>query len=309
MKKFLVATSALVAAGSAAALDVTLGGDIEIEGTYTDAASGVAGVTWDVDLTIAASGESMGWTYGGEVELSMTASGDMDVRVHAAEIYFGGDFMGKIAVKDECGDFVKVDGDGFKTTDNVVRVAGNHCVEWTGVDLGVASIDVAASLDETVENLDAEGKVITSGNLIVGGSLDLGVVALDGEYAVDTNMFDAIASTSVGGTGLAVGMTGDNGLDTFEYSLLATTEWAGYGVEIQFSPGYGDKKKDLMVELTQGCFAVDLGMLGDNAAALDMWSIRYDCPLHEGFTLDVTVGDRSSTSDELSALVEATVSF
>jgi len=298
MKKFLVATSALVAAGSAAALDVTLGGDIEIEGTYTDAASGVAGVTWDVDLTIAASGESMGWTYGGEVELSMTAGPAMDVRVHAAEIYFGGDFMGKIAVKDECGDFVEVDDDGFKTTDNIEYVAGDHCVEWTGVDLGVASIDVAASLDETVGS-----------NLIVGGSLDLGVVALDGEYDVDTNMFDAIASTSVGGTGFAVGMTGDNGLNTFEYSLLATTEWEGYGVEIQFSPGYGGKDKDLMVELTQGCFAVDLGMLGDNAAALDMWSLRYDCPLHEGFTLDVTVGDRSSTSDELSALVEATVSF
>ena len=297
MKKFLVATSALVAAGSAAALEVTLGGDIEIEGKYTDAASGVAGVTWDVDLTIAATGESMGWTYGGEVELGMTTGAAMDVRVTDAEIYFGGDFMGKITVKDACGDFVEVDGSGYKTTDLVANVAGDHCITWTGVDLGVASIDVAASLDEVVGS-----------NLIVAGGLDLGVVSLDAEYDVDASNFDAIASTSVGGTGLAVAMSGDNSLENFDYSLVASTEWAGYGVEVQYAPA-GTNPKDLMIELTQGCYTIDLGLFANDTSSLDMWSVNYDCALHEGFTLDVTVGDLNTKVDELSAIVEATVSF
>ena len=71
MKKLLVATSALVAAGSAATLEVTLGGEISTSVSFDGAvwAGPAIGGGADDGISLAVSGESMGWTYGAEMDL------------------------------------------------------------------------------------------------------------------------------------------------------------------------------------------------------------------------------------------------
>ena len=72
MKKIaLAATTALVAAGSAAALEVTLGGQVTTTVAYngTSFANADIGADADDNLTLTVSGESMGWTYGASIDM------------------------------------------------------------------------------------------------------------------------------------------------------------------------------------------------------------------------------------------------
>ena len=80
MKKLLVATSALVAAGSAAALEVTLGGEVEAVVKYEKDAWSQSAPAATLSLDIA--GESMGWSYGGSFgKLRLMKSRRMQRRV------------------------------------------------------------------------------------------------------------------------------------------------------------------------------------------------------------------------------------
>ena len=289
MKKLLVATSALVAAGSAVALDVTLGGEIEMSADYDTGSSGFSGVDWDADITIGAAGESMGWTYGGELEISMTDT-SMDLVVSGASIYLGGDFMGKITLTEGCGDSI----DMIKSSDGVGEIAG-HCVEWSGIDAGGFTVGGSAALDP----------VSTGGtSVIVDLGISLAGVDVAAEYDVDGNVYDATAALSVGGAAVGVSMSGTDDGSEFDYDVSVGLDILGYAGTVE----YGVADKDLMVELTSGCYTFDIGF-GDNGTdQVDMWELKYDCPLHEGFDISASIGEASG-SEDLSGSVSATVSF
>ena len=308
MKKLLVATSALVAAGSAVALDVTLGGEIEMSAKYDTSASGFSGVGWDVGLTVAAAGESMGWTYGGVVKLDMATSTElpaggyspMDLHVGAAEIYMGGDFMGKITLKEGCGDSIdmiktRVEDDSSKDGDvgRVGSIAG-HCVEWTGIDAGGFTVGGSAALD-LVDKGDT--------SVIVDLGISLAGVDVAAEYDIVKNVYDATADLTVGGAAVGVSMSGTDSGSEFDYDVSVGLDILGYAGTVE----YGVADKDLMVELTSGCYTFDVGFL-DTTELVDMWKLEYDCPLHEGFDILASIGQPSGAKD-LAGTVSATVSF
>jgi len=298
MKKLLVATSALVAAGSAVALDVTLGGEIEMSADYDTGSSGFNGVVWDADLTIGAAGESMGWTYGGELEISMTDS-SMDLVVSGASIYLGGDFMGKITLTEGCGDsidMIKTTVAGDTSTDGDVGRVGSiagHCVEWTGIDVSGISVGGSAALDPT-----------SGTSVIVDLGISLAGVDVAAEYDVDGKVYDATADLSVGGAAIGISMSGTDDGSEFDYDVSVGLDILGYAGTVE----YGVADKDLMVELTSGCYTFDIGFGDSGTDQVDMWSLEYDCPLHEGFDISASIGEASG-SEDLSGSVSATVSF
>ena len=308
MKKLLVATSALVAAGSAVALDVTLGGEIEMSAKYDTSASGFSGVGWDVGLTVTAAGESMGWTYGGVVELDMAASTEsatkgyspMDLHVGAAEIYMGGDFMGKITLKEGCGDsidMIKTRVAGDTSTDGDVGRVGaiaGHCVEWTGIDAGGFTVGGSAALDPVS---------LGGTSVIVDLGISLAGVDVAAEYDIEKNVYDATAGLTVGGAVVGVSMSGTDSGSEFDYDVSVGLDILGYAGTVE----YGVDGKDLMVELTSGCYTFDVGFL-DSTELVDMWKLEYDCPLHEGFDISASIGQPSGEKD-LAGTVSAPVSF
>ena len=106
MKKLLVATSALVAAGSAAALEVTLGGEVEAVVKYEkDAWSQSApAATLSLDIT----GDSMGWSYN-DVKTEVDAVAADQRRVSrplaepgGAELFISSDALGKVTLAGSC---------------------------------------------------------------------------------------------------------------------------------------------------------------------------------------------------------------
>ena len=336
MKKLLVATSALVAAGSAAALDVTLGGKIEFQADYYSGSDtkSLEELVTDIDLTVGASGESMGWTYGAEGKLSVfTVDGkvgkDADknrtvkdnklaIQLASARIYAGSGWLGTVEINTKCGNFVDFDGDYTVWSDEdedgrVGSVYGDACFEWNGLDLGIATVGLALTLDKT-------GSTSKDTKQIVYGDFDLGLVSLEAEYDFDQKAIDGIAGANLGSAGLELAFVSDNDFDNFDYSVAADTDLAGYGVRLQYAPdgSLNGKDKDeaspadVDLEVTRGCFAAGLGWASGDSNKVDGWSLRYDCDVLEGLSVDVKVGDLDldTTKDsDLEARFETIVSF
>lgn len=286
MKKFFVATSALVAAGSAAALEVTLGGEIEFSSSLDTSASGFTGADVAANLTVTAAGESMGWTYGGSVTV-----GTSGVSLTSAQIYFGGDFMGKITAKDGCGDFMG-------GHDDVVAGISGTCIEWTGLDLAGFSVEAAAALDAVAAGAESVN---------VGATYDLGIFSIGAELDnQDGGNYDLDASTSVGTASVAIGASGAlNDIGAFGYDVTVGLDVLGWAAEAAIDP----VAKTVGLSASSGCFSADLDLDGTASSALvSSWEFGYDCPLHEGFDVALSIGQEASDAD-LTGDISATVSF
>ena len=321
MKKLLVATSALVAAaGSAAALDVTLGGEISISSVLNINESGFTAANWDAGFTLAAEGESMGWVYGGTLEFGMgnvvTAVSiiddgnttndfqfinNMGVFIDAASVYMEGDFMGRIAVQDECGDFVEVE----KVTEAVGSVDAGHCLNWTGFEVAGVEVMAAVSLD--------------GGNsgLVIGAAGDFGGFGFAGEYDIDTENYELGLDGELSGYSVGLDVSYINGaVDEYDYSVSVGLDLMGWDATLSYSPeNRAADHKDIMASFENGCLTASIGVdpVDDaiDADGLYMWEVGYECDIHDGVSVEATIGvdQDAATGDDLYGNIGATISF
>ena len=177
MKKLLVATSALVAAGSAAALEVSLGGSVSAAVSYAGGAwSGPAMSSADVEWSI--SGASNGWTYGATMGLDGSA----------ASISVGTAGLGSITMSE-------------------------NNVEWSGMN--IAGFDVTVSADTANIEAASFGLVGSLGGLAIDAtvnndatrsfSAEIGTAVAGASVGID--MSGNLADTSDVAYGVEVGMS------------------------------------------------------------------------------------------------------
>ena len=286
MKKLLVATSALVAAGSAAALDVTLGGEIEAivkyDGDEWTQGNTVLGV-WTpggpaATLSLSAAGESMGWTYGGSMDITGTGPA-------AGKLYIGSDGIGKVTFAHTCGNYVDMDDNSLEGSDvEKVGKPNAGCVELTGAS--AAGWSLSAALD--VDDLDAS--VIGVSGSVAGASLAF-------EIVTGTSQFDAAASTAIGGATIGIEMTGD--LDKATSTAAGNTYDLDYEASIDFAAmglDFGaaiQEDGELQVSTTIGNVTLKMNNHNDGDFA-DNWSAEYKSTLAEGLTVKAKVASDDS---------------
>ena len=161
MKKLLVATSALVAAGSAAALEVTLGGEISTSVSYD-------GTVWtgpaigggaDDGISLAVSGESMGWTYGAEMDL-------LAANLSGATVTLGSAGLGSLSMS-------------------------TNSVEWSG--MSVAGFAVTITADPSDLEDASFGLVGSLGGLAIDATVNN-----DATRSFEAEIGTAVAGASVG---------------------------------------------------------------------------------------------------------------
>ena len=177
MKKLLVATSALVAAGSAAALEVSLGGSVSAAVNYDGVSwSGPSMSSADVEWSI--SGASNGWTYGATMGLDGSA----------ASISVGTAGLGSITMSE-------------------------NNVEWSGMN--IAGFDVTVSADTADIEAASFGLVGSLGGLAIDAtvnndatrtfSAEIGTAVAGASVGID--MSGNLADTSDVSYGVEVGMS------------------------------------------------------------------------------------------------------
>ena len=160
MKKVvLAATTALVAAGSAAALEVTLGGQVTTSVSYAAGAWSNPSIGADADdgVELTISGESMGWTYGASVDMLGGSFGDVSL---------GNAGLGSLSLS-------------------------SSGIEWSGMN--VAGFDV--SISTSLADLEAATFGV-SGSL--GGISVAGDIVNDAGRSFDLDLGTAVAGASVG---------------------------------------------------------------------------------------------------------------
>ena len=285
MKKLLVATTALVAAGSAAALDVTLGGEIEsivkFDGdNWTQGNDDVASSGPAATLSISAAGESMGWTYGGSFDITNAGPS-------AAKIYIGSDGLGKVTFAHTCGNYVDMDDNSLEAVD-VAKVGATNagCIEFTGASAAGWTLSAAVDVD------DLESSVIGVNGSVAGASLAA-------EILTGTSQFDAAVSTAIGGATIGLEMTGDldkeaadDDADQNEYHLQyeASVDFSAMGLD--FGAAIRDEG-EVQVSTTIG--SVTLKMNNYNGAEFaESWSAEYKSTLAEGLTVKAKVASDDS---------------
>ena len=212
MKKLLVATSALVAAGSAAALEVSLGGSVSAAVSYAGGAwSGPVMDSSDVEWSI--SGASNGWTYGAS----------MGVDGSAASISVGTAGLGSITMS-------------------------TNSVEWSGMN--IAGFDVTATLNPADLEDASFGLVGSLGGLSIDAtvnndatrtfSADIGTAVAGASVGV--SMSGNLADTSDVAYGVEVGMSAmglDLGISMDEAGAIGVS--AGMGaLTVEASATGGD---------------------------------------------------------------------
>ena len=268
MKKLLVATSALIAAGSAAALDVSLGGEVKSVITYDADASTVAGQHWDQaalsgnsSMSITASGSSNGWDYSASLGMDGTAS-SMSLSNAA---------IGSVTLKDEaCGNFVDITGGAVTGTG-----AANPCMEWsTGASLMGFGLNVAMDINDL------------QGTAQLGLTGELAGLSAAAELMADGS-FDAILGTSVSGVGVSIEATGDlDTLNTASYVAKLSTSAMGFDLGLTADGGaLGYSAAMGGLKFTGSAAGDFLGNLG----------IEYSANLAEG--LDTTVAYAGASGD------------
>ena len=294
MKKLLVATSALVAAGSAAALEVTLGGEVEAVVKYEKDAWSQSAPATTLSLDIA--GESMGWSYGGSFDVKTevdAVAADAAAGVKAvsrvlggpggAELFIGSDALGKVTLAGSCGNFVDMDDNSIEGSD-VASITGG-CIEFTGAS--AAGWFLSTALD--VDNMAAT---------VVGVSGSVAGASLAAEVVTGTGRFDATVSTAIGGATVALEMTGDIDAETdavtgnndhkvdYEASLDFSAMGLDFGTAIR-------ENGDLQVSTTIGNVTLKMNNYDDAAGNgtefLDNWSAEYKSTLAEGLTVKAKI--------------------
>ena len=288
MKKLLVATSALVAAGSAAALDVTLGGEIEAVVKYDGDNWSQAEPVPTLKLTIA--GESMGWTYGGSFKVKAASGDDSDAATDAndggpgsAEIYISSDSLGKVTMAHECGNFVDMDDNTLEASD-VAAITGG-CLEFTG------AAAAGWALSAAVDVADFDSTVIGLKGSAAGASFN-------GEIVAGTNKYDAVISTAVGGATLGVELTGDldkedsdnDGTNEHDFNYEASIDFAAMGLDFGAAI---QEDGELEVKTTIGNVTLKMNN-HDDEEFLDNWSAEYKSTLAEGLTVKAKVASDDS---------------
>ena len=337
MRKLLVATSALVtAAGSAAALDLSLSGEISFSVDIDVAQSGFDGGNWDAGFTLAAAGESMGWVYGGTLEFGMgtvltplifttnliiAQSNSMGLFIDSATIYMEGDFMGRVAIQDSCGDFVDdvFDAAELDAADEVGTVGGDHCLEWTGMEFAGVEVMAAISLDSAVDSM------------IVGASYtNTSIGKISAEYNVQNENWDAEFGTILGGTTLAAALDYNATEDDYDYTVAAKGDIGDFNYAVAYSPtallsfdgdkgeaGPFDGFKRINAEVGYDCLtftvALDPSMAADDfydiltfglgpdpsMDGLLGWQFEAECEIHDGFEVTATLSDTGDRIERL----------
>ena len=200
MKKLLVATSALVAAGSAAALEVSLGGSVSAAVNYDGAVwSGPTMSSADVEWSI--SGASNGWTYGATMGLDGSA----------ASISVGTAGLGSITMS-------------------------ANSVEWSGMN--VAGFDVTATINPADLEDASFGLVGSLGGLAIDATVNNDATrTFDAEIgtavagaSVGVSMSGNLADTSDVTYGVEVGMSAmglDLGISMDEAGNIGVSGWHG----------------------------------------------------------------------------------
>ena len=264
MKKLLVATSALVAAGSAAALEVTLGGEIEAVVSFSnDSWSQTAPVA---TLSVSAAGESMGWTYGGDFDIE--AGGPND-----ASIYIGSDSLGKITMSDSCGNFVDMDDNSIDGES--IQSIGNACLEITGAS--AAGWSLSAAID-----------VASTENSVIGVSGSFAGSSLSAEVQPNSQDFDVAVSSAIGGASIGVEVTG-NLDDTDDFFYEASLDFSAMGLDFGTT-----LMEDGDIEVSTTIGNVTLKMDNDGGDFADNWSAEYESTLAEGLTVEAKITAESS---------------
>ena len=236
MKKVvLAATTALVAAGSAAALEVTLGGEISASvGFDTDNAG--AGAAWtdpamggEVNLVV--SGESMGWTYGAELNLladdltaasmSIGSAGLGSLSISAAEIVWSGMDIAGFAVT-VTGDLSDIEDSSFGLVGSLGGMSveaniANDAVRTFDAEIGtaVAGSSVLVTLDGNLSNTSSVDYSLAVGMSAMG--LDLGVdIDDDGVVGLSATMGALTVEADLSSGDLFGGMTATYSSDLAE---------------------------------------------------------------------------------------------
>ena len=222
MKKVvLAATTALVAAGSAAALEVTLGGSIETEVSYAAGAwNGPDIGGGDSEVSLAIAGESMGWTYGATIDLM----GDLD----DSTVTLGSAGLGSLSLSTGEVVWSGMDVAGFAVT----VTADISDIEASSFGL-VGSLG-GLSIDATVDNDDIRTFSADIGAAVSGASVGIemsGNLAdtSDVVYTVDVGMaamgLDLGISMTEGGT---IGVSAGMGALTVEASATSGDLFGGF---------------------------------------------------------------------------------
>ena len=211
MKKLLVATSALVAAGSAAALEVSLGGSVSAAVNYAGGAW--SGPTMGQDVEWSISGASNGWTYGATMNVDGTA----------ASLSVGTAGLGSITMS-------------------------SSNIEWSGMN--IAGFDVSVSADPANIEAASFGLVGSLGGLAIDAtvnndatrsfSAEIGTAVAGASVGID--MSGDLADTSDVAYGVEVGMSAmglDLGISMDEAGAIGVS--AGMGaLTVEASATGGD---------------------------------------------------------------------
>ena len=229
MKKLLVATSALIAAGSAAALDVRLGGDLTSTVSYDSAAPApITGPTLNAsELKFTASGAANGWTYGAE----MSFAGSLD------SMTLGNDALGTLTM-----------------------TSGN--LKWEGMSVGGFALSASASTatlqDFTLGLSGAIGGISVEGDIAQPSrafNLDFGTVIGGADVLIETTGDLDDTSTGLGyevtvgmaAMGMDLGLNFGNGGHDIAAGTIGVS--AGLGpVSLSMSLGDGDLLDDVTVK-------------------------------------------------------------
>ena len=251
MKKLLVATSALVAAGSAAALEVTLGGEISTSVSFdgTVWAGPAIGGGADDGISLAVSGESMGWTYGAEMDL---LAGDLT----GATVTLGSAGLGSLSMSTN-----SVEWSGMSVAGFAVTVTADPS------DLEAASFGLVGSLaglaiDATVNNDATRSFEAEIGTAVAGAS-------------VGVNMAGDLSDTSDVTYGVELGMSamGSDLTITIDEAGSIGVEAAMGALTLSTSLTDGDAFNSLTLdysaELAEG-LSLDASLSGGAATSLSI---------------------------------------
>ena len=199
MKKLLVATSALVAAGSAAALEVSLGGSVSAAVNYDGTAwSGPTMSSADVEWSI--SGASNGWTYGATMGLDGSA----------ASISVGTAGLGSITMSENSVEWSGMNVAGFDVTATINPADLEDASFGLVGSLGGLAIDATVNNDAT-RTFDAEiGTAVAGASVGVSMSGNLADTS-DVTYGVEVGMSAmgldlGISMDEMGAIGVSAGM-------------------------------------------------------------------------------------------------------
>ena len=162
MKKLLVATSALVAAGSAAALEVSLGGSLTSTVTYTGDSANSTGV-WSgpvlssADVEWSLSGADAGWSYGATMSVGGALTG----------MTIGNDSLGTLSMSAGALKWEGMSVGGFALSAS----AATNALE--AVTVGLSGSIAGMSVDGDITNNITRDFNLDFGTSVAGASVDI----------------------------------------------------------------------------------------------------------------------------------------